>query len=285
MAVLRTGLIGKHISRTRLPAALQIMCDDIGLGLEFKAIDTAHLPGFDLFDLGDTLERLRQDGWTSVSVTHPFKTAARDWVGDGMDAQAAHLLSCNTVVFGSPVTGHNTDYTGFVEAWRTGLGTLPPGHVVMAGAGGVAQAIGPALKALGARSIGLYDPDAARARALAGAIGAIARPLGATDLRLAIARADGVVNATPLGMAEHPGRAFDPEHLAAGQLSWAFDAVYTPVWTPFLQDARAAGLRCLTGFDLFKAMAINTFAACSGHVLPEIEILPLLDALHPDRVA
>ena len=157
MAVLRTGLIGRHISRTRLPAALQIMCDETGLGLEFEAIDTAYLPRF---NLADTLERLRQDGWTSVSITHPFKTAARDWVGDGMAAQTAHLMSCNTVVFGSPVTGHNTDYTGFVGAWRTGLGTLPPGHVIMAGAGGVAQAIGPALNALGATSIGLCDPPA-----------------------------------------------------------------------------------------------------------------------------
>jgi shikimate dehydrogenase len=72
--------------------------------------------------------------------------------------------------------------------------------------------------------------------------------------------------------------------LAAGQLRWAFDAVYTPVWTPFLQGARAAGLRCLTGFDLFKAMAIGTFEACSGHPLVTSEILPLLDVLHPDRV-
>jgi shikimate dehydrogenase len=208
VAVLRTGLIGMHISRTRLPAALQIMCDHTGLELEFEAIDTAYLPGF---DLAANLERLRRDGWTSVSVTHPFKAAARDWVGDGMDAEIAHLMSCNTVVFGSLATGYNTDYTGFVGAWRTGLGVLPPGHVTMAGAGGVAQAIGPALATLGAKSIGLYDPDAARTKALAGAIGSSSMALSANDLRSAIARSDGLVNATPLGMVEHPGAAFDPE--------------------------------------------------------------------------
>jgi shikimate dehydrogenase len=279
MPVLRAGLIGSHISRTRLPAALQIMCDAAGWRLDFDLIDTHDAPGFD-FDA--TVQGLRDRGWTGVTVTHPHKSQARRFAGAGMTPDVAHLGASNTLVFGEKLAGYNTDYTGFIAAYE--MASLPPsGDVVMMGAGGVAQALGPALDRLchdGAR-IGIHDPRQEQAETLVATIGPRARILEAQDVPQAVREADGLVNATPLGMAEYPGSAFDAKLFTKSQ-SWAFDAVYTPTNTDFLKQAREAGLRCLTGFDLFRAMAVGSFNAYTGLDMPVHDVAPTLDILKPD---
>ncbi|MDX1782329.1 MAG: NAD(P)-binding domain-containing protein [Thalassovita sp.] len=276
-AGLRTGLIGAHISRTRLPFALRMMCDDAGLDFEFDLIDTAERPGF---DFAVTTAELRDAGWTGVSVTHPFKAQAAAWVGDGMQDDVEALGACNMLRFGPPLRGFNTDFTGFLSAWRTECGDLSPGRVAMAGAGGVARALGPALAKLGASEIVIWDPDAARAEELARRIGPVARAVPIARAEEVAAQADGLVNATPLGMAEYPGTAFAAD--LPGAPAWAFDAVYFPTETAFVQAARDRGLRVITGFSLFKHMALMSFEAFTGLAPDAARILPKLDDLKPE---
>jgi len=82
-----------------------------------------------------------------------------------------------------------------------------------------------------------------------------------------------------MGMVEYPGSAFDEADL--GDQNWAFDAVYTPIDTDFLQAASKAGLQVVTGFDLFRHMALGSFAALTGVTPDPAEILPRLEALKP----
>ena len=277
MTKLTCGLIGQHISRTRLPAALEIMCQAEGLTLDFTLIDTAERPGF---DFAAEATRLREVGWDGVTVTHPWKTQARAYAGSGMQGDLAHLGAANTLTFAPHLAGTNTDYTGFLAAYRASALTRP-GRVVILGAGGVAEALAPALKTLGATQITLFDIDPARAKILAKAVGppaqAISEAEAFADL---VATADGLVNATPLGMAEHPGSPLAAESI--GPQAWAFDAVYTPTKTAFLEACRAKGLACLTGFDLFRAMAVRSFEAYTGREVDQAAILPLLDQLRPE---
>jgi len=274
---LRAGLIGEHISRTRLPLALGIMCDMHGLRLEFELIDTAGREGFD-FD--STVDRLRAQGWTGVTVTHPFKTHAAAYAGAGMLPGLHRLGASNTLVFGPPLTGHNTDFTGFIGAWGAQMADRPVGRVAMAGAGGVARALGPALARLGASEIVIWDMDQARAEDLAALIGPVALVVPVNEADEAVRRADGLVNATPLGMREYPGSAFDAALL--GSQDWAFDAVYTPTDTAFLRAAGAGGLATLSGFDLFRHMAMGSFHAYTGIVPDAADVLPRLAELKPD---
>lgn len=272
VTTLRAGLIGEHISRTRLPKALKIMCDLADWGFEFDLIDTAERPGFD-FDA--QVRAAQDDGWTGVTVTHPWKTHARRFAGDSMAAEVAHLGASNTLVFRDGVTGFNTDYTGFLAAFHAA--GLIPGRVVMIGAGGVAEALAPALVSLGAEQVLVADLNAERARELAETSGGMA--VAMTDIRGHVRSAQGLVNATPLGMAEYPGSAFHRADL--GAQDWAFDAVYTPTDTQFLNDATQAGLTPLTGFELFRHMAIGSFRAYTGLTPDPADILPKLEALRP----
>ena len=276
MSLLRMGLIGANISRTRLPMALDIMCADHGMTLEFTPIDTDEIADF---DFTSCVESLIAKGWNGVTVTHPFKTRAAAFAGDGMDASVAHLGAANTLVFGESVTGWNTDYLGFLAAWRHVFGDRAPGRVAIAGAGGVARALAPALSVLGAEEIAIWDPAPGMAEALAEITGAKARVIDMKDRRDAIRSATGLVNASALGMGGHPGSAFDAGLI--GPQDWAFDAVYTPTDTEFLQACAARGLSLLTGFDLFRFMAMETFRTYTGHAPDPGTTLAKLDALRP----
>jgi len=279
MSVLKAGLIGEHISRTRLPAALDIMCKMHGLTLEFELIDTATRPGF---DFTATVDGLRAAGWTGVTVTHPYKTHAASYAGDGMLPELQGLGASNTLIFDDPLSGHNTDFTGFISAFKAfGYGAV--GDVVMIGAGGVARAIGPAIAQFLVMNgkIAIYDRDMKLAKSLAAAIGETARAVTEDELPKKVEWAEGLINATPMGMVEYPGSAFD-RRLFSEYQNWAFDAVYTPTDTQFLIDARAAGMDVLTGFSLFQHMALGTFAAYTG-IIPDAEtVLPKLDTLRPE---
>ncbi|WGH78905.1 shikimate dehydrogenase family protein [Jannaschia ovalis] len=272
--ILRCGLIGENIGASRLHRALDLMGAAHGVEVAFTAIDTAGDPDFD-FDA--TVDELRLLGWTGVTVTHPWKTHAAAWAGSAMVPGCERLGAANTLTF-APPAGHNTDYTGFLAAWDHEMAGRAPGAVAVAGAGGVARAVLPALIARGADPMTVWDLDRAAALALAAATGATAvDPRDAAD---AIRAADGLVNCTPLGMAAHPGSAFPAE--AIGPQGWAFDAVYTPTETAFLRDARKAGLAILTGFDLFRHMAIRSFAAYTGITPDPAPTLAALAALRPD---
>lgn len=277
MKTLRCGLIGDHIGQTRFPAALGVMCRAAGIGLRFELIDTADRAGF---DLSGVVDDLRKDGWDGVSVTHPFKQAAAQYAGQGMPAELARLGAANTLVFGPSVQGFNTDYTGFLAAWEANMGDVPVGCVALAGAGGVARAIGPALATLGAREIRIRDISQDRAKELADLIGDCARVIAPDQWSEAVLGADGLVNATPIGMTYRPGSAFDLDLI--GSQAWAFDAVYTPTDTGFLIACARAGLTILTGFEMFRHMALHSFQAYTGVRPDPVEIMPLLANLRPD---
>lgn len=275
---LTAGLIGEHISRTRLPAALEILCAEYGYDLSFELIDSANRTPF---DFRATVNELRNWGWSGVSVTHPFKISAASYAADAMETAAAHLGAANALIFEEDdVRGHNTDYTGFLSAWRANMGDETPGRVAMAGAGGVAAALAPALLQLGAEEIALWDIDPAKATALKTKLNSKIRVVTANEAIAATHEADGLVNASVLGMAEYPGMAFATN--AIGKQKWAFDAVYTPPETLFLATARQAGLRPISGFELFKHMALRTFAAYTGVMPDQRTMLPCLDALRPE---
>ena len=66
---------------------------------------------------------------------------------------------------------------------------------------------------------------------------------------------DGLVNATPMGMKEHPGEAIDLGLISAN--AWVADIVYFPLETSLLIEARAKGCQIMTG----AAMAVHQAAA------------------------
>jgi shikimate dehydrogenase len=264
------GLIGAGIQASRAPELHEAAGAAAGWCLFYHLID-AELLGFDAADLPRVLDAVRWAGFAGVNVTHPFKEAVLPLL-DEVDPTAARIGAVNTVTCcNRRLCGHNTDMAGFVLAWRETF-ERPPGTVVLLGAGGAGRAIGHALVELGAGRLIVHDVVASRAEAVARALSARlpAEACASDALAAAVASADGIVNASPVGMHGHPGTPLPTGWLRAG--TWLADAVYTPIETPLIVAARAAGLAVMTGDGLCVHQAAAAFRLFLGEA-PDLDLM------------
>ena len=146
-------------------------------------------------------------------------------------------------------------------------------HVVQLGAGGAGSATAYALCRLGVRRLSLFERDAAKAQGLAEQLGGLFPQTRievlTEDERLieALLEAQGLVNATPVGMHVHPGMPLSESALSAGVLReglWVADVIYLPQETQLVRAARAAGCEVLTGGYMAVGQAVDAFRLFTG---------------------
>ncbi|MGQ9370366.1 shikimate dehydrogenase [Azospirillum sp. ST 5-10] len=258
------GLVGSGIQASRTPALHEREAAELGLRCLYRLIDLEAL-GLDAGALPDILTAAERFGFAGLNVTHPCKQAVIALLDD-LSPDARALGAVNTVVLkdGRRV-GHNTDWWGFAESFRRELPDVRRDRVVLFGAGGAGAAVGHALLTAGAGRVVIVDTDAGRAEALAAALCArfgADRAATAPSPAAAMAGADGIVNATPLGMAKYPGSAV-PEALLHPGL-WVADIVYFPLETELLRRARALGCRTLAGGGMAVFQAVGAFRLFAG---------------------
>ena len=82
-----------------------------------------------------------------------------------------------------------------------------------------------------------------------------------------IAAADGIVNATQVGMTGFPGNPVPVAALKPAQ--WAADVIYTPVETEFLKAAAGKGARVLNGSGMCVYQAVEAFRLLVG-IAPDV---------------
>jgi shikimate dehydrogenase len=261
MKTLRLGLIGSNIAGTQSPA-LQILC---GLSVHHNVTYDLLIPAEQNTSFQDMFARCVTAKYDGINVTYPYKEEVMQFAKPG-DAAVTRIGAANTVKF-TELGPHvfNTDYSGFIAAWKAKWGNKKPGRVLLAGAGGVGRAISFALAELGAENVALHDSDESKATALAEAATHFSNTtfFVAPRARLAdLSEFDGVINGTPIGMTGVPGSPL-PAHVK-GNPSWAFDAVYTPDYTPFRAQMEAKGADFLSGYELYFHQGVQGFKIFSG---------------------
>jgi shikimate dehydrogenase len=264
---MKLGLLGNNIGRSRAKNLHELLGEIYGIDVTYQPMDLANLPG--QVSILAELERCRDEGFRGVNVTHPYKRAAFDEVKT-MPSFPAGLTSVNTVLFTDEgMVADNTDYSGCCRAFRHHFGpNFKPGRVLMLGTGGVGVAIAYALREMGADELAVADTNSALASMLISQLkdGPLPVRLAQADLLAEMKNAQGLINATPVGMFQYPGCAFPKDGLLAQ--SWAFDAVYTPENTEFLGSCRNRGIATLSGFALFLFQGLDAFERFSG-IMPE----------------
>ena len=181
-------------------------------------------------------------------------------------SENAHAVGAvNTIVFsGGGRRGHNTDFWGFGESFRRGLPGVKRDVVLMIGAGGAGAAVAAALLDAGVQRLMIRDTNEGSARrlvtALEGRFGA-GRAEVVTELAFA-AEADGIVNASPVGMEKLPGLPLPAELIEARH--WVADVVYFPLETELLATARAKGCAVLPGSGMALFQAVRAFELFTG---------------------
>jgi shikimate dehydrogenase len=257
------GLAGRGIQASRSPIMHEREGIRLGIPFRYLLIDFDVL-GFEDSEIGSVVRAATQLGFAGLNVTHPFKQAVIPTL-DALSPEAELIGAVNTVVMqGGRRIGHNTDSWGFAESLRLSDPALPVERVVLFGAGGAGAAVAHALVQLGAGRLAIIDKDAERARSLARRlVGSATQAFQATqDVEEALASAQGVVNATPIGMASYPGTPFPVELLSAGQ--WAADIVYFPERTELLRKAAAIGCRTIPGSGMAVYQAVRAFELFTG---------------------
>ncbi|MDH2425916.1 shikimate dehydrogenase [Sphaerisporangium sp. TRM90804] len=260
------GLIGAGIGPSLSPALHEREAGRHGLNYVYRLIDIDAL-GMDAEAIGELVRTARRLGFDGLNITHPCKQTVIPHL-DELSKDAATLGAVNTVVFdGDRAVGHNTDWTGFAESFTRGLPGVPVRSVVQLGAGGAGSAVAHALLTLGTGELVVVDAEPGRAQALTRALSARfgdgrARAAGQEELPGLLSRADGMVHATPTGMAGHPGLPL-PAGLVHRGL-WVADIVYRPLETALLRHARSLGCRALDGGGMVVYQAANAFRLFTG---------------------
>ncbi len=261
---LKSGLIGRAILASRSPWLHEQEAQAQGRVLNYETIDFTQR-GLDDAALGPMVDALRDSGYAGFNVTYPFKQQVIASL-DTLDESAEIVGAVNTVAIrDGRMIGYNTDMSGFRQSVVEGLGNAKLDRVLQLGAGGAGAAVASALLSLGVGRLDIADIDSDRATALAAMLAdrfgpdriAVRAPEDrATD------DVDGIVNATPIGLAANPGTPIDPARIDARH--WVADIVYFPLETELLRVARAKGCRTLDGSGMVINQAASAFEIITG---------------------
>lgn len=210
---------------------------------------------------------MRSLGIRGMSVTMPHKADVMAGLDELTDA-AARLGSVNCVIArDGRLVGDSTDGAGFLAGLAEDFDLDPRGaDCVVLGAGGAARAVVLALADAGAASVRVVNRTSERAVRAA----ALAGPVGSVGVPDDIARADLVVNATPVGMegadSGGPRLPLDPALLRHDQV--VAELVYHPSTTALMRAASDAGARTANGLSMLVHQAAVAFTSWTGEPAP-----------------
>ena len=249
---LRVALLGKPLKRRHSVVMHNAAFAAAGIDAEYV------LAELDEADVPAAVAAARGQDWLGLGVTAPYKKLVATLL-DEVEPDAREIGAVNNVMRTSEgrLIGFNTDSPGFRTAVEQAMNMpLTGARVVVAGAGGVAQAVAYACRRAGVASLTVGNRNVP-----ASAAGVRAVALDSPDFQRALRSADLAVNATTVGMID-AGMSFDPALLPEG--ATVFDCVYVPQETPLLGAARARGLNAANGEEMLIAQAAIAFERWTG---------------------
>jgi shikimate dehydrogenase len=246
----RYALIGNPVAHSQSPAIHARFARATGQDIAYELIE-APLDGFER-----AVDEFRAAGGRGLNVTLPFKQAAFRYCGEVTErAKAAQAV--NTLIFGGPVRGDNTDGVGLVRDLESNLGLQLRGKsVLLMGAGGAAQGVMGSLIDREIARLVIVNRTFSKAAQLAARF----EPAAAARYEDVRGTFDVVINATSAGL----GDEMMPVPVSAiGKGTFAYDMVYARD-TAFLRAARAAGARCSDGLGMLVEQAAESFFIWRG---------------------
>ena len=264
------AVIGNPVEHSLSPRIHEAFAAQFGIELEYGKI----LAGTDCFV--QEAGRFSQRGGQGLNVTVPFKQQAFEWV-QAHSRRAGLARAVNTISFREKHSfGDNTDGTGLVRDIGENLDfSLRAASILVLGAGGAARGIlGPLLESEPRRVV-VANRTESRARELANHFAGLGNLAGCGLDRIPERGYDIVINATAAGLESEMPRI--PKNLF-GQTRLAYDLVYAPRPTPFLETAGRAGvLHCHDGLGMLVEQAAESFRI--WHSLAP-DTAPVLDQLN-----
>jgi shikimate dehydrogenase len=259
------GVIGSPVQHSLSPLLHNTAFGVLGLDWQSMAFEVPDGAA------AEALGAMRELGMAGLSVTMPHKAAVAGLVDELSDV-AARLDAVNCVVNRDGVlTGTNTDGEGFLASLHRAAGFDAAGtRCLVVGAGGAARAVVLALAGSGAEEVAVLNRTASKAAGvaeLAGRAGRVVEVANESSVKAAVAKADVVVNATPVGMtgvASGEGSSWlvPPSLMHPGQL--VADLVYDPRPTPWLAEVARTGATTVDGLGMLVHQAAAQLRLWTG---------------------
>jgi shikimate dehydrogenase len=245
----RFYVIGDPIAHSLSPAMHSAALKVLGLPHTYEAMQVSaeRLPS--------VLDRVRRGEIHGLNVTVPHKVEAMH-LCDHLTDEVTATGAVNTVFLDHTgrLIGTNTDCDGLrADLIANGL---EPKTALVLGTGGAARAAIVALRRMGAR-IAVAGRRQASAHLLARELGCDAVPWDALG-----GPYDLIVNATSAGMSGGEDGSAIAEAWSRAKSAAAYDLVYRPGVTPFLERAAADGARAINGLGMLVeqgARALSIF--------------------------
>lgn len=192
----------------------------------------------------------------AINVTIPYKERIIPHLHE-IDEGARLIGAVNTVVNRDGLLyGYNTDFFGMCELIRHAGVDVKGRKVAILGTGGTSKTARAVAASLGAREI-LTVSRTAREEYIDYAT--LGREHSDTEI---------IINTTPVGMyRDFDGVAVDVAHFPA--LSGVIDAVYNPLRTRLVSEAKARGIRAEGGLYMLVAQAVRASEIFLGTTYPE----------------
>ncbi|HXF56379.1 MAG TPA: shikimate dehydrogenase [Actinomycetota bacterium] len=257
------ALIGDPVAQSVSPEMQRAAFAALGLDLDYVAV---RVP---LDELPAIWPRLAAS-FRGLNVTRPLKQAVIPYL-DGLSEEARRARSVNTVRFvQGRAEGHSTDGAGFLAALRrAGVGRV--GRALVLGTGGAARAVVAALRSEGT-VVRVSGRNRRAGQRLANELGARYVPPETRALSTAVAMADLLVNATPVGSWPDVAASPLPDSVQLHPGLTVFDLVYRPRRTALLDRAARAGCRTVGGIEMLVEQGARSFELWTGLSAP-VEIM------------
>ncbi len=248
------GLIGEKLPHS---FSKEIHEKLAGYDYQLKELTPAQLPDF-----------LKKRAFKGVNVTIPYKQAVIPYL-DEIDDKARAIGAVNTIVNREgKLIGYNTDYDGMVALIRHAGLSLAGKTVLILGTGGTSKTAMAVAADLGAASVQRVSRT--------GKDGAISYE-EAQRLPVQI-----LINTTPSGMYPNPdGQPMDLSRF--GWLEGVLDAVYNPLRTRLVLQARDNGARAQSGLYMLVAQAAVACEHFLGEKLPAGVLQTVYRAIHGEK--
>jgi shikimate dehydrogenase len=240
MTIEVAAIIGYPVSQSLSPAMHNAIFRQRKLDWSYVAMEVREeaLPGI--------MQTFGSTSLLALSVTMPHKEAIFEILDNAstsfgeIDESARAARSVNTIaISGGRLIGSNTDGDGCCNAIeQTGV-DIAGARVVVVGAGGTARAIVATLARRGASDVAVINRTESRAQDVIASTN-VAR-IGTVD---DIANASILINATSVGMGNQE-TPVDATRLHSALV--VIDAVYHPLETTLLRDAKRAGAKTVDG--------------------------------------
>lgn len=228
------------------------------------------------------LPSLREAGLLGWNCTLPHKENMLSLCTE-KDASAEESASVNTVVVTpSGFRGFSTDADGWEDAVREAWNLpLCSQRILMLGCGGVGRALAIRLARKGCRSLTLVNRNPEKALLLAEQL----RPLGntpvstvpwsSTEMEVAVADADLLIQATSLGLNSEDPQPI-PESCLHPKLR-VYDTVYRRDFTALIRAARARGCPAVDGLGMLLHQGARSLRIWTGKTPPLAEMRAALE--------